>query len=134
MMNAPALIRLWLDDLREAPAGWTRATTAQQAIALLEVGGVVEISLDHDLGDEATCGSGYEVVCWIEEAVALRGFVPPAIRIHSANPIGRERMARAIESIERLQRATRIERARQAFLRHRALRRGRAGALRCQGG
>ena len=71
-----AEIRVFLDDdVREAPAGWTRAYTAREAIALLEAGGVVEISLDHDLGDEATCGTGYEVACWIEEAVATRGFV-----------------------------------------------------------
>jgi hypothetical protein len=97
-----AEIRVWLDDIRPAPAGWTRAYTAREAIALLAAGDVVEISLDHDLGDEATCGSGYEVACWIEEAVALRGFEAPTILIHSKNVVGRERMFRAIESIERL--------------------------------
>jgi hypothetical protein len=97
-----AEIRVFLDDVREAPAGWKRAYTAREAIALLEAGGVVEVSLDHDLGDETTCGTGYEVATWIEEAVATRGFVPPTIRIHSANVVGRERMQRAIESIERL--------------------------------
>ncbi|MGO9833558.1 MAG: YpsA SLOG family protein [Polyangiaceae bacterium] len=93
--------RIWLDDVRPEPAGWTRAKTAREAIALLEAGGVEAISLDHDLGDETTCGTGYEVTCWIEEAVATRGFVPPTIHIHSANVVGRERMQRAIESIER---------------------------------
>lgn len=39
------------------------------------LGGVTELSLDHDLGDGA-CGTGYDVIVWIEEAVALRGFVP----------------------------------------------------------
>jgi len=95
---------VWLDDVRPAPEGWTRITTAHEAIALLEAGGVAEISLDHDLGDEATCGSGYQVACWIEEAVATRGVAPPKIAIHSANVVGRERMRRAIESIERLRR------------------------------
>jgi len=100
MTNTP--IRVWLDDVREAPAGWTRAFTAREAIALLEAGGVVEISLDHDLGDDVLCGTGYTVAVWMEEAVAMRGFAPPTIRIHSANVVGRERMQRAIESIERL--------------------------------
>jgi hypothetical protein len=104
-----AEIHVWLDDVRETPAGWTRAYTAREAIALLEAGGVVEISLDHDLGDKATCGSGYEVACWIEEAVAMRGFEPPKMVIHSANVVGRERMQRAIESIERLRRERFIE-------------------------
>jgi hypothetical protein len=96
--------RVWLDDVRDTPAGWTRAYTAGEALALLAAGGVCEISLDHDLGDEATCGTGHDVVCWIEEQVALYGFEPPAMHIHSANSVGRQRMQRAIESIERLHR------------------------------
>jgi hypothetical protein len=95
-------IRVWLDDVRPAPEGWVRAYTACEAIALLEGGDVVEVSLDHDLGDEATCGTGYDVATWIEEQVALHGFEPPKLAIHSANVVGRERMQRAIESIERL--------------------------------
>jgi hypothetical protein len=95
-------IRVWLDDVRPAPEGWVRAYTAGEAIALLEAGYVVEISLDHDLGDQATCGTGYDVATWIEEQVALHAFEPPAIGIHSANVVGCERMQRAIESIERL--------------------------------
>ena len=97
-------IRVWLDDVRDAPDGWTRVFTAHEAISLLEAGGVVEISLDHDLGDDERHGTGYTVACWIEEAVATRGFEPPTIKIHSANSVGRERMQRAIESIERLKR------------------------------
>jgi hypothetical protein len=103
-MNETHNIRVWLDDVREAPAGWTRAYTAREAIGLLEAGGVVEISLDHDLGDEATCGTGYQVATWIEEAVATQGFEPPTIAIHSANVVGRERMQRAIDAIERFRR------------------------------
>ncbi len=96
--------RVFLDDVRQAPAGWTRAYTAREAIALLAAGDVVEISLDHDLGDEATCGTGYQVATWIEEQVAVHGFVPPKIAIHSANVVGRARMEQAIASIERLRR------------------------------
>lgn len=95
-------IRVWLDDVRDAPDGWIRAYTAHEAIALLESGRVAEISLDHDLGDDDANGTGYTVACWIEEAVALRGFDPPTIKIHSANSVGRARMRRAIESIGRL--------------------------------
>lgn len=107
MNRVEGTIRVWLDDVRDAPAGWMRAYTAREAITLLDAGGVVEISLDHDLGDEATCGTGYQVACWIEERVALDGFEPPTIKIHSANSVGRERMQRAIESIERLRARTR---------------------------
>ncbi len=103
-MDQVKVIRVWLDDVRDAPDGWTRVFTAHEAISLLEAGGVVEISLDHDLGDDERHGTGYTVACWIEEAVATRGFEPPTIKIHSANSVGRERMQRAIESIERLKR------------------------------
>ncbi len=98
-------MKVFLDDVRPAPEGWTRAYTAPEAIALLEAGSVTEISLDHDLGDEATCGTGYEVACWIEEAVAVRGFAPLTIHIHSANVVGRVRIEQAIASIERLKHA-----------------------------
>jgi hypothetical protein len=95
-------MRVWLDDVREAPSGWTWVKTSADAIALLAGGDVAEISLDHDLGDDVVNGTGYSVVCWIEEAVATRGFVPPKMQIHSANVVGRERMARGIQVIERL--------------------------------
>jgi len=97
-------IRVFLDDVRDTPDGWLRAYTASEAIALLESGRVTEISLDHDLGDDERNGTGYTVACWIEEQVALHGFEPPTIKIHSANSVGRERIARCIESIERLRR------------------------------
>lgn len=35
-------------------------------------------------------GTGYDVVLWIEEQVALNGFVPPAMKVHSANVAGSE--------------------------------------------
>ncbi len=44
---------------------------------------MTELSLDHDLGDDAH-GTGYDVLTWIEEAVAIRGFHPPRISVHSA--------------------------------------------------
>lgn len=96
-------MRIYLDDERTTPEGWTRVYWPDEAIALLETGNVVEISLDHDLGDDAR-GTGYDVVAWIEEAVATRGFVPPIMRVHSANPPARVRMEAGIAAIERLAR------------------------------
>lgn len=56
-------VRLYLDDERLTPIGWTRVYTAAEAIALLASGGVAEISLDHDLGPPEA-GTGYDVACW----------------------------------------------------------------------
>jgi hypothetical protein len=90
-----------LDDERTPPAGWTHVRTAQDAIELLKAGKVDEISLDHDLGDDAK-GTGYDVILWIEEAVFTRDFDPPQITVHSANPSARLKMKAAVQSIYRL--------------------------------
>jgi hypothetical protein len=94
-------MRVYLDDERPTPDGWQRAYWPEQAIALLRTGTVSELSLDHDLGDDA-CGTGYDVVVWLEQEVALRGFKPPHVVVHSANPAARIRMEAGIRSIEAL--------------------------------
>lgn len=94
-------MKVFLDDLRPAPEGWIRAYWPDEAIALLETGSVEELSLDHDLGDDER-GTGYDVLVWIEEAVALRGFKPPNMRVHSANPAAAVRMQKGIAAILRL--------------------------------
>jgi hypothetical protein len=92
-------MKIYLDDERVTPAGWTTARWPEDAIALLETGQVTAISLDHDLGDDLH-GTGYDVLCWIEEAVATRGFIPPRMTIHSANPSARQKMELAIKRID----------------------------------
>jgi hypothetical protein len=94
-------MRVFLDDERTTPEGWVRVYWPDEAIALLESGAVKELSLDHDLGDDER-GTGYDVVLWIEEAVALRGFTPPRISVHSANSSARDKMIAGIQSIERM--------------------------------
>ncbi len=98
-------MQVFLDDERATPEGWVRVYWPDEAIALLETGTVTEISLDHDLGDDVR-GTGYDVVLWIEEAVALRGFRPPVITVHSANASAREKMLAGVRSIERHARRT----------------------------
>ena len=73
----------------------------EEAIELLKSGRVEELSLDDDLGDDER-GTGYDVVTWVEEAVATRGFRPPRMKVHSANPSAREKMEAGICAIERL--------------------------------
>ncbi len=93
-------MKVYLDDERPTPAGWVRAYWPQEVIALLQTGQVTDISLDHDLGDDAR-GTGYDVIRWLEEAVATSLLLPPNITVHSANPAGRKRMVAGIESIGR---------------------------------
>ena len=94
-------MKVYLDDERETPLGWERVYWPDEAIALLKTGEVTHISLDHDLGDDAR-GTGYDVVLWIEEAVATQGYNPPVITVHSANTSAREKMELGIQSIARL--------------------------------
>ena len=99
-------MRVYLDDVREAPDGWVRTRTPEETIGLLQTGEVTDLSLDHDLGldTEESERTGYSVLTWLEAEVAHgRWRSPlPTITIHSANPVGHERMLRAIASIERL--------------------------------
>ncbi|WP_129647616.1 cyclic-phosphate processing receiver domain-containing protein [Peristeroidobacter agariperforans] len=94
-------MKVFLDDERATPEGWVRVYWPAEAVALLETGNVTEVSLDHDLGDDEK-GTGYDVVLWIEEAVATRGFRPPKMSVHSANSSARIKMERGIQNIQRL--------------------------------
>ena len=92
-------MKVYLDDERTTPKGSIRVYWPDEAIELLKSGDVTEISLDHDLGDDER-GTGYDVVLWIEEQVALHGFVPPAMKVHSANVSARTKMENGIRAIE----------------------------------
>ena len=103
-------MRLYLDDYRPTPKDWERAFNAHEAIELLKTGNVEELSLDHDLGPEELTGNGYDVVLWIEEAVALHGFKPPRIMsVHSSNATASERMLLGIASIQKIAKAKGLE-------------------------
>ena len=93
------LLKIFLDDERNAPNGWIRVATVKAAIYLLEGGNVEIISLDHDLGTKET---GYDVILWIEREVAERGIIPPEIRVHSANAGAYKKMILGMDSIKRL--------------------------------
>ena len=98
---ASLALRVFLDDERTTPEGWVRVYWPDEAIDLLETKAVAEISLDHDLGNDQR-GTGYDVVLWIEEAVALDGFIPPKRNVHSANSSVRQKMEAGIQAIDKL--------------------------------
>ena len=96
-------IKIYLDDERPCPEGWVLARWPDEVIHLLQTEDVEEISLHHDLGDDQR-GTGYDVVVWIEKMVVTRGYVPPKIRVHSANVSARAKMEAGIRSIQKLHR------------------------------
>jgi hypothetical protein len=91
-------MKVYLDDERNTPSGWIRTYWPDEVIKLLKTGEVTEISLDHDLGDDER-GTGYDVLLWIEENVVCNGFIPPKMKVHSANTSARHKMELAIKSI-----------------------------------
>ena len=99
-------MKLYLDDERQTPEGWDRAYTADEAINWLKTGGVTHLSLDHDLGPN-WAGTGYDVVLWVEKKIFEQAFdfdnpfIPPLMTVHSANPVGRQKMELAINMIYR---------------------------------
>lgn len=98
-----AWLRVFVDDdfeHRRPPSDeWEQVTTAHEAIALLETDRVIELSLDHDLGDEEEAGRGLDVVTWLAEQQELHGRIVwprDGITVHTANAVGRDNIARAI--------------------------------------
>jgi hypothetical protein len=53
-------MRVYLDDQRKPGGDWVVTQTVAQTIELLKTGEVSELSLDHDLGEDDTIGTGYD--------------------------------------------------------------------------
>jgi len=103
-------MRIWLDDLRAAPPGWTHARTVAEAEDLFLHNQVEDASFDHDLGHVDGCSgcasksenpkdhqelpNGKHMVIWLIE----NGIWPKnKPNVHSANPVGRESMKGLID-------------------------------------
>lgn len=94
-------MKIYLDDERPAPAGWTLMRWPHEVITAFQTECVSAISLDHDLGNDQI-GTGYDVLLWLEEAVASHHFEVPEIHIHTANAAARPKMLAAVAQIKRL--------------------------------
>lgn len=87
-------VRLWLDDLRPAPEGWFAVHSVNEAIAVMETHEVTYASLDHDLGQYVDDGGdGIKLLDWMAEN---NHWPTSGIAVHSANPVGVERMLATI--------------------------------------
>ena len=91
-------MKVYLDDVRPIPDGWSGARWPNEVIDLLKTGEVTHISLDHDLGDDDR-GTGYDVLLWIEEQVYTNNFKPPEMFVHSSNSSAVAKMKSAINTI-----------------------------------
>ena len=92
---------MWLDDFRPMPKGfdiWCKDSFS--AIHNIINGKITYISFDHDLGPEPS-NTGYKVASYIEYLASLGALNRLEWDIHSANPVGRERIEMAMRSAER---------------------------------
>ena len=95
-------MKLWVDDVRPAPNGYTRVKSVWDAIEVIKEAeppidfygeAITLIDVDHDAGAYATFGGDYiNLLNWLEET----GRNYP-IRIHSMNPVGAANMRRIIQ-------------------------------------
>lgn len=94
-------MRLYVDDIRRCPDGWHLVRSVTEAIRILATMEVEEISLDHDIAHykqvgEAglsvafDCNETYEAVAWY--LALMPSDKRPIIHIHTANPVGEEKM------------------------------------------
>lgn len=92
-------MKIWVDDLRPAPDGYLWLNSVNEVIETIKLSEYIYnsfhspvkievIDLDHDAGDYARFGGDYiKILDWME---ATDRSYP--IRIHTANPVGRQNM------------------------------------------
>lgn len=90
-------MKLWIDDLRPAPNGylWCKSVDeTKECILKAERDGeqIELLDLDHDSGDFQSRGGDFiRILDWMEETGRVY-----SCHLHTANPVGRENMARII--------------------------------------
>ncbi|MBK8872148.1 MAG: hypothetical protein KBG07_03495 [Elusimicrobia bacterium] len=83
-------MKLYVDDVRTPPPGWVVARTVKEAIAVLDAGGVDEVSLDYFIGD----GEGGTFLPVAHHIAAMtRSHRPKKIHFHTASSAGAARLA-----------------------------------------
>ena len=96
---------LFVDDVRNPPIyfpvdGTYIARSYDEAIALLTQHNFHEVSLDHDIASYDENGkekTGYDIALWMAERKQNGKYVPPVVRCHSANPVGRANIESVIK-------------------------------------
>lgn len=95
-----SIIKLYVDDLRDCPEGYTLARTVEEALQYLRSGEVDILSLDHDLGEDSNHNllpTGYDLV----KIICEEGLRANKIYLHTDNPVGRENMFETLKGARR---------------------------------
>jgi hypothetical protein len=91
---------LWIDDVRLPPQGWVWAKNYEEALFWIKTGKVSFISFDHDLGEESQ-KTGYDIAVEVERMAEAGLIIPLGWAVHSANPVGKQRIIHAMTSADR---------------------------------
>lgn len=93
---------LWVDDERPIPSDcgseWCSARSAWEALLKLELLEFHMVSLDHDLASRIGNKelTGYDILIWLVQRKIDGKSVPECVRIHTANPVGRDKMVQTV--------------------------------------
>lgn len=93
-------INLYVDDLRDCPAGFVLARTMEEAIRYLENYNVHILTLDHDLGEDNKgdlLPTGYDLVKYMCE----NNLRANKIYLHTDNVVGRQNMYQTLLAAQR---------------------------------
>ncbi len=102
-------LKVYLDDVRMTPEGWFRVVRAEDVLTLLRMNLVEEMSLDHDLGEFAfdnisnSLGHPHDgswLARQIADDVSQGLYSLPKWHVHSANPVGADRMRAILTSLK----------------------------------
>ena len=98
-------MKLWIDDVRPAPEGYTWVKSVNEAIDKIDIINIMSdsfdtpitlIDIDYDAGEYASDGGDYiKLLDYCEECWGKD--LPFAIHIHSMNSVGVENMRRIIK-------------------------------------
>jgi len=94
-------MKVFMDDERQTPEGWTRTYNVEETKELLLTRKVTHLSLDNDLGSLDPKTEGYNVLNWLEEMVFDDPTFPiPEMQVHSSNASRAQSMRLAIKNLE----------------------------------
>lgn len=90
-------MKLFVDDIRRCPDGWTPARTVTEAIRILATMPIDVVSLDHDICCQPDTGENHSSWETFEPVARYIALMPenqkPKVEIHTANPGAGEKMA-----------------------------------------
>ena len=96
-------MKIWVDDLREAPEGyiWCKSTNEALRLIVSNIDNIAEIHLDHDMGDTFG-GDAINILNELERKSHRSEAFAKAVnkivfKIHTANPVGAANMKAIIE-------------------------------------